>query len=177
MDARRIVTSALAARRAHERALHDGVQQDLIAASVRVQLARELIGDDPAAAIALLDELRADLHDALDRVRGVADDIYPSVLDVRGLRDALRATGVTTEGVGRYPEIIEAAVFFCCRALHTTRAAAVSLHDDGRALRLEIDGVETNDDARDLAEAVGGSITVEPGRVTVTFPRDTGSLP
>ena len=177
MDARRIVSSALAARRAHERALHDGVQQDLIATSVRLQLARELVTTDPGAAIALLDELRDDVHAALDRVRGLADDIYPSVLHLRGLPDALRAAGVTTESVGRYPELIEAAVYFCCRALHAETATAVSLRDDGRTLQLELEGAEANDDASDLAEAVGGRVTVEPGRVIVTFPRDTGSRP
>src|SRR5262249_18717752 len=113
--AARIASSTAAARRAHERALHDGVQQDLIAAAVRLQLARELVASEPTAAIALLDELRADLHSALDRVRAVADEIYPSVLDARGLPDALRTLGITTEGLGRYPVAIEAAVYFCCR--------------------------------------------------------------
>ena len=174
MDATRIVSSALAARRAHERALHDGVLQDLIAASVRVQLARELIAEDPAAAAALLDELRDDLHEALDRIRGVADDIYPSALDARGLPDALRALGVTTDGVERYPDLIEAAVYFCARALP---AEAARLHDDGRTLRLELEGAELNADARALVEAVGGSIVAEHGGVTATFPRDTGSRP
>lgn len=177
MDAKRIVTSAFAARRAHERALHDGVQQDLISTSVRLQLARKLVDSDPAAASVLLDELRAHLHDSLDRVRGVANDIYPSVLDVRGLPDALRPMGVATESVGRYPAVIEAAVYFCCRALLAEPRTVASLRDDGRVLRLEIEGADTNDDACDLAEAVGGSVAAEPGRVTFTFPRDTESLP
>jgi signal transduction histidine kinase len=175
--AARIASSAAAARRAHERALHDGVQQDLVAAAVRLQLARELVTSDPDAAIALLDELRADLHGALDRVRQVADEIYPSVLDARGLPDALRALGVTTEGVGRYPETIEAAVYFCCRALLEETPTATSLRDDGQTLRLEVDGVHENADARDFAEAAGGTLTEEPGRVIAAFPRDTGSRP
>jgi len=173
------------ARRAHERALHDGVLQDLVAASVRLQLARELVTTDPDAAIAVLDELRNDVHDALDRVRGVADEIYPSVLGVRGLPDALRhavrRAGVTAEvhatGVGRYAEPLEAAVFFCCRALLAETATAITLRDDGERLLLEIDGVEANDEARDLAEAAGGSVTAHTQRVTASFPRDRGSLP
>lgn len=181
----RIAGSAAAARRANERALHDGVQQDLIAASVRLQLARGLVASDPAAAIALLDELRNDMHDALDRVRTVAEEIYPSVLDVRGLPDALRqavrAAGLTArieaEAVGRYPEAIEAAVYFSCRALLDTAPTTIALRDDGRNLRLELDGIEANDTARDLAEAAGGSLTSEAGRVIATFPRDTGSRP
>jgi signal transduction histidine kinase len=178
----RIAGSAERARRSYERALHDGVQQDLIATAVRLQLARELVTSDPAAAIALLDELRDDVHDALNRVRGVADDIYPSVLDVRGLPDALRhavkvagvAAGVEADGVGRYPETIEAAVYFCCRALLAEGATAIALRDDGQSLRLDVEGVGANDDARDLTQAAGGSLTAEPGRVTATFPRDRG---
>ena len=117
------------------------------------------------------------MHGALDRVRGVADEIYPSVLDVRGLPDALRATGVTTEGVGRYPETIEAAVYFCSRALRTETATSARLRDDGQALRLEVEGVDANDDARDLVESVGGSLSAERGSVIAMFPRDTGSRP
>jgi signal transduction histidine kinase len=181
----RIASAASTARRGHERALHDGVQQDLIAAGVRLQLARELIASDPTAAIALLDELRDAMHDALDRVRGLADEIYPSVLEVRGLPDALRhavrATGVTArldaDGVGRYPETLEAAVYFCCRALLAETAVALALRDDGESLQLEIEGVEANDAARDLAEAAGGSVTTQSNRVIATFPRDTGSRP
>lgn len=181
----RIAGSAAAARRAHERALHDGVQQDLIAASVRLQLARELVTSDPAAATALLDDLRDDLHGALDRARGVADDIYPSLLDACGLPDALRhavrvtgvAAGVETEGVGRYAETIEVAVYFCCRALLADGAVAIALRDDGQRLRLEVEGVDANDDARDLVEAAGGSVTAGSGCVIATFPRDTGSRP
>jgi len=178
--ASRIANSASASRRAHERALHDGVQQDLIAASVRLQLARALVTSDPEKAIALLDELRTELHDALRRVQDVADEIYPSVLDVRGLPDALRhaATArVEADGIGRYPASLEAAVYFCCRALLSETATAVVLRDDGRSLRLEVGGVEPNDEARDLAEAAGGTLTATAERVTATFPRDRESRP
>lgn len=178
--ASRIANSAAAARRAHERALHDGVQQDLIAVAVRLQLARELVASDPGAAIAMLDELRTELHDALNRVRHVADEIYPSMLDVRGLPDALRhaaAVRVEAQGIGRYPASLEAAVYFCCRALLSETATAIVLRDDRRSLLLEIDGVEPNDNARDLAEAAGGTLTATAERVTATFPRDTESRP
>lgn len=182
---KRLAAAAAATRRTHERALHDGVQQDLIAASVRLQLARDLVTSDPAGAAAVLDALHDDLHEALSRVRGIADEIYPSLLDVRGLPDALRhavraaglAAGVEIERVGRYPETIEAAVYFSCRALLGETVTAVALRDDGRVLRLELEGVEANDDARDLVEAAGGTLTAEPPRVTATFPRDRGSPP
>jgi signal transduction histidine kinase len=181
----RIAESAAATRREHERALHDGVQQDLIAMAVRLQLVRDLVAHDAPAALALLEELRDDVHDALDRVRGVADDIYPSVLGVRGLPDALgqavRRAGaqaaVVAEGVGRYPEALEAAVYFCCSALLTEGATAIALSDDGENLRLELEGLAANDDARDLAEAAGGTLTAGSGRIIATFPRGTGSPP
>jgi hypothetical protein len=118
-------------------------------------------------------------------VRGVAEEVYPSVLDVRGLPDALRhavrgtraKAEVEAEGVGRYTETLEAAVYFCCLALLAETAVAVALHDDGQSLRLEVEGVEANDNARDLAEAAGGSLIADSRRVIATFPRDTGSRP
>ena len=181
----RIAESAAGARRAYERALHDGVQQDLIAASVRLQLARDLVTSDPAAAIALLDELRDDVHDALTAVRDVADEIYPSVLDVRGLPDAVRhavrvagvAATVEVENVGRYAETVEAAAYFCCRALLSEAAVAIALRDDGRMLKLEVERAQAGDSVRDLVEAAGGTVTEELGRVSATFPRDRGSRP
>ena len=64
-------------RRTIERALHDGVQQDLIAVSVRLQLVRQLAGADLPAAIALLDEIGRDVRGALERVQALANEIYP----------------------------------------------------------------------------------------------------
>ena len=91
------------------------MQQDLIAVSVRLQLARRLAASDLPAALALLDEIEDDVRGALDRVRALANEIYPSVLEARGLPDALRGAAsaaqvaaTSSAGVGRYPAEVEA---------------------------------------------------------------------
>ncbi len=185
----RLAASAGADRRTIERALHDGVQQDLIAVSVRLQLLRGLIASDPTAALVLLDELQRDTRDALDRVRVFAGDIYPAMLDARGLPDALRETARATghfarieaSDFGRRPPEVESAVYFCCRALLESAEPGaeltISIREDDRALRLEIAGLDGIglSPARDLAEAAGGTVLVEgsPGAgvlVVVTMP-------
>ena len=176
----RLADSAASERRRIERALHDGVQQDLIAISVRLQLLRELLGGDAAPTLELLDELQRDTRDALDRVRAVAGDTYPSILDARGLPDALREAARTTgrsvrveaSSVGRHPAELERAVYFCCRALLETASAepTLVLRETDRELRLEATGEFDVTAARDLAEAAGGTLTVDRDRVTATFP-------
>ena len=145
---RRLVAETDGERRRIERALHDGVQQDLIAVSVRLQLARQLADTDLPSAVALLDEIGRDVRDALQRVQALASEIYPPLLDARGLPDALRGAAsaahvtatVEADGVGRFPAEVEAAVFFCCRAALDAAAdgarLAIVLRDEERTLRL-----------------------------------------
>jgi signal transduction histidine kinase len=59
-----------------ERRLHDGVQQDLVAIAVRLQLARGLVETDPPAAQRLLDELAGEVNAAIDELRAVAALLY-----------------------------------------------------------------------------------------------------
>ena len=174
----RLAESAGTERRRFERALHDGVQQDLIAISVRLQLLRELLGDDATPALELLDELQQDTREALDRVRALANDAYPSILDARGLPEALRGTGlparVDATGVGRYPAGLECAVYFCCRALLEGAAPGekpeLTLRETDGELRLDARGEFDVTAARDLAEAAGGMLTVDGGGATAIFP-------
>src|SRR5262249_21672807 len=88
-------------RRRIEETLHDGVQQDLAATVVALELARELFDSDPAAARGLLDELPAQVKGALDRVRALAGTVYPSILPARRLTDALRPLEVETVNLKR----------------------------------------------------------------------------
>jgi signal transduction histidine kinase len=130
----RLMAMANGQRRDIERDLHDGVQQDLVALAVSLQLAEELAGSDPAAVGTLLAEARQDLGTIIERVRALARRIYPPLLAGLGLADALRgaASGVgipvrVDATVDRYPTDIEATVFFACvEALETMASLAPS---------------------------------------------------
>ena len=161
-------------RRRIEEALHDGVQQDLAATVVALELARELLDSDPAAARSLLDELATQVEGALDRVRALAGTVYPSILPARGLTDALRSLDIETADLERYPLEIEEAVYFSCTALRS-RATRARVWSDGAALRLEFLGVTAGkgdelSHARARIAAVGGQLDLSAGRVSAAVP-------
>jgi signal transduction histidine kinase len=161
-------------RRRIEEALHDGVQQDLAATVVAVELAQELLDSDPAAARSVLEELAAQIKRALAGIRELAGTIYPSILPARGLTDALRSLDVETANLARYPLEIEEAVYFSCRALRS-RATRARVWSDGAALRLELLGVTADQGlqlshARERIAAVGGQLDLSAGRVSAAVP-------
>jgi len=118
----RIVAAADAERRRIERNLHDGAQQYLVALAVKVGLAKSMMGSDPAATTEILGELSTDVQETLDELRRLAHGIYPPLLADRGLFEALRSAGerspvnvsVQADGLSRYAQEVEAAVYFCC---------------------------------------------------------------
>jgi signal transduction histidine kinase len=62
---RRLVLTADADRRGFERALHDGLQQQLVGLAANLQLAAQSVEADPSSALKLLEAMRADLREAL----------------------------------------------------------------------------------------------------------------
>jgi signal transduction histidine kinase len=161
-------------RRRIEEALHNGVQQDLAATVVALELARELLDSDPAAARSVLDELATQVEGALDRVRALAATVYPSILPARGLTDALRSLDVQTADLERYPLELEEAVYFSCSALRS-RATRTRVWSDGATLRLELLGVTAVEDdvlshARERIAAVGGQLDLSADRVSAAVP-------
>ncbi len=150
----RIVEAGDAQRRRIERDLHDGAQQHLVALAVSVRLARQLADRDPEQAKSMLDQLGVDLQEAVQELRSLAHGIYPPLLAERGLPDALSAaatraalpTSVDAEGVGRYAQLLEAAVYFCClEALHNAgkhagegAEAMITLHEDEDTLLVDV---------------------------------------
>ena len=118
----RVVAAADAERRQLERELHDGVQQHLVALAVNIQLARQRADSDPADAAELLEEMARDVREALESARNIAQRIYPPLLVDRGLAEALTSaasaaaveTLVDVAGLERYPDDVEAAIYFCC---------------------------------------------------------------
>ncbi len=118
----RLVAAQDAERRKLERNLHDGVQQQLVALTVQLRLAEQLSERDPAKARSVLAELQGRSTEALEDLRDLARGIYPPLLADKGLPTALEAQGrrspvpvvVDAEGVNRYPQAVEAAVYFSC---------------------------------------------------------------
>ena len=117
----RIVAAGDAERRKLERNLHDGAQQHLVALAVKVRLTRDAVEDDPGDAIAMLDEIKGNVQDAIQELRALAHGIFPPLLVSGGLTEALPAaatraalpTTVDLAGIGRYSPDMEAAVYFC----------------------------------------------------------------
>lgn len=159
-------------RRRIEEALHDGVQQDLAATAVSLQLVRELLNSNPAAARDALEALGKQVEEALGRVRELAGTIYPSILPARGLTDALRSIDVETEGLERYPLEIEEAVYFSCQALRGS-ATRARVWADGEELRLELLGVADGEElelSRERIASVGGQLDVSADGVSAAVP-------
>ena len=158
-------------RRRIEGALHDGVQQDLAAISGTLQLALQLLDKDSAAARDLLEELERETRSALDRLRVLAREIYPSILVSRGLNAAL-AGRAEVRVPDRYPLEVEEAVYFSCAAILDDSTAARVRADDG-VLRLEVEGSFDEGavaHVRDRMASVGGQVTVSGKLLTASVP-------
>ena len=183
----RLVAAQDEERRRLERNLHDGAQQNLVAIKVKLGLAEALAERDPAKARELVGQLKADADEALDTLRDLARGIYPPLLADKGLGAALEAQArkatlpveVDADGVGRYPQDLEAAVYFCVlEALQNIQKyaeasrATVRLRADGSDLRFEVEddgkGFDPAQEKKgtgtqnmiDRIDALGGSVEV-----------------
>jgi len=118
---RRLVAAQDAERRRLERNIHDGAQQQLVALQVKQRLVQGMIERQPAKALELMTQLQVDTTEALDDLRDLARGIYPPLLADQGLSAALESQArkspvpvtVETDGVERYTQDVEAAVYFC----------------------------------------------------------------
>ena len=119
---RRIVTAQDERARALERNIHDGAQQQLVALGVKLGLLERLVTSDPVKAGALAEELKHEANETIENLRNLARGIYPPLLEDQGLPAAIQAqtrrsplpVEVIPNGVGRYPQEVETAVYFCC---------------------------------------------------------------
>jgi signal transduction histidine kinase len=187
---RRIVAAQDERARKLERDLHDGAQQQLVALSVKLGLAERLAARDPEKARTVLAELKGDATDALDTLRDLARGIYPPLLADEGLGAALEAQArksavdvqVEAAGSGRYPQEVEAAVYFCVlEALQNVgkyadaTSARIGLAQQDGHLMFEVvdDGVGFDlasahgtglTNMRDRVEAVGGTLRIASNR-------------
>ena len=118
---RRLVAAQDAERRRLERNIHDGAQQQLVALQVKQRLVQGMIERQPAKALELMTQLQVDTTEALDDLRDLARGIYPPLLADQGLSAALESQArkspvpvtVETDGVERYTQDVEAAIYFC----------------------------------------------------------------
>jgi signal transduction histidine kinase len=165
----RLVTAQDEERRRLERNLHDGAQQHLVALKVKLGLAEMLMARDPQKAMATLEQLKGDADEALETLRDLARGIYPPLLAEKGLVAALESqarkatvpVSVGADGVGRYSQDVEAAVYFSVlEALQNVQkyaqasAVTVTLRQAGGQLQFCV-----GDDGRgfDTATVVRGS--------------------
>jgi signal transduction histidine kinase len=137
-----------------------------------------------------------DVREALHRVQALADEIYPVLLDARGLPDALTAVAaaagvpakVEATGLGRHAAGVEMAVYLCGLAsLENVAAhagvgarATIRLREEPDTINLEVADNGAGFDpaahpptgglaaARARVEALDGRMTVDsqPGRGT-----------
>jgi signal transduction histidine kinase len=118
----RLVAAQNEERRRIERNIHDGAQQQLVALAVKLKLADSLVGKDEQRAHAMLADLQTATGQTLEDLRDLARGIYPPLLADKGLGAALESqarksavpVAVETDGIGRYPQEAEAAVYFSC---------------------------------------------------------------
>jgi signal transduction histidine kinase len=118
----RLVAAQDEERRRLERNIHDGAQQQLVALTVKLRLLEQIAGRDPAKVAGMAAQLQAETTETLEDLRDLARGIYPPLLADQGLSAALEAQArkstlpVTVEstGLGRFPQDVEAAIYFSC---------------------------------------------------------------
>ena len=183
----RIVEASDAERRRLERDLHDGAQQRLVAAVLRVRsLERRAAGGGDVGLADALEDLAAELDAAMLDIRELARGIRPPALNEAGLATALETLAdrspvpvvLDVHVEGRFPEVVEATAFFAASealanvlkyadARHVRLAAGI---EDGRLwLSVEDDGRGGADPAKgsglaglaDRLDALDGSLVVE----------------
>jgi signal transduction histidine kinase len=182
-DSRQLVLASDSDRRSIERELHNGPQQALAGLAISLQQARGLVESDPAAAVALIDEMRRDVQQALEHLRALSERIYPPLLEAGGLRVALR-TAAASAGVrarvdvavrGACPAELALTVYLCwveaLERIGDGASAAIAVRDEDETLVFEISGdVAGLDTVKDRVEALGGCLTIASARVAGSLP-------
>jgi len=139
----RVAQTQDAERQRIQRDLHDGIQQDVVALTAKLALARERLRRGDQRADEPLAELQRDLGDLLVHLREFAHAIHPPVLADQGLLEAIEAQAArlplevvieadpALRGV-RYPRHIETTTWFVVsealtNAVKHARAARVQV--------------------------------------------------
>jgi len=119
----RVAQTQDAERQRIQRDLHDGVQQDLVALTAKLALARERLRRGDPRADESLAELQRDMSELIGQLRDFAHAIHPPVLADQGLLEAIEAQAArlplevvieadpALRGV-RYPPPVETATWY-----------------------------------------------------------------
>ena len=203
----RLVTAREEERRRLRRDLHDGLGPILAIQSLQLGAARELLAQNPAAADALLSELKVQTQAIIADIRRLVYDLRPPALDELGLLSALSEQAahysqfngmhIALEApeclpplpaaveVAAYRIVLEALTNVVYHAQATRCRICLSLSD---VLTLEIldDGVGLSGDhragvgmtsMRERAEELGGTCKVETGTAGLVGTRVCAHLP
>lgn len=173
-------------RRRLGRDLHDELGPTLASVTMQLSVVRELIGSDPDGAAERLAVLETASRGALERVRSIARELRPPVLDQLGLGEALRRVGeeqgvavrVDAQPMPQLPAAVETAAYrigaeaIANVARHSTARTAVlriehphdqlhlSISDDGPGMMPGTEWGVGLGAMRERAEELGGSFEV-----------------
>lgn len=150
----RLVLAREDERRRIRRDLHDGLGPTLAGVALQLDVARNLVHEDPAAAERLIDSLLRQVKSGVADVRRLVDDLRPSALDQLGLvraikegaehlsgRDEKGGFAVTVEAAGDMSVVSPATEVTAFRIVMEALTNA-SRHANARfcAVRLVVDG-------------------------------------
>lgn len=164
----RLVTAREEERRRLRRDLHDGLGPQIASLTMKAEAARDLLAVDPERSSVLLEDITAQMQEAVTDVRRLVYGLRPPALDDLGLLGALRAQAahgdhnglrVTMEAPDELPplpaavevatyRIVQEAVTNAARHAEARNCAVRITPDEGmNSLRLEV-----TDDGRGIPE-------------------------
>ena len=158
---------------------------------MKLRLAEGFVDRDPAKTKEMLADLQTATGQAIEDLRDLARGIYPPLLADKGLIAALEAqarkgtiaTAIRSENVERYPQQVEATVYFCAlealnnvakysgangaevRLARSNGALTFEVSDDGAGFDLDGTSYGTGlRGMRDRLEAIGGTLEIRSAR-------------
>ena len=187
----RLLVAGDEARRRVVHDLHDGAQQRLVHAIVRLKLAKRALQDDDAEAESLVGEALDAVEQGNQELRELARGILPTLLTRGGLKAAVGAMAtrldVPTEvdiPDERFPAEIEATAYFIVaealtnivKHAHATRAKVATSLDHGM-LRVEVrdDGIGGADPRSHGLVGISDRVAALRGRLELESPPGAGT--
>jgi signal transduction histidine kinase len=187
----RLLVAGDEARRRVVHDLHDGAQQRLVHAIVRLKLAKRALQDDDAEAESLVGEALDAVEQGNQELRELARGILPTLLTRGGLKAAVGAIATRLEVPTdvdipdeRFPAEIEATAYFIVaealtnivKHAHATRAKVATSLDHGM-LRVEVrdDGIGGADPRSHGLVGMSDRVAALRGRLELESPPGAGT--